>query len=128
MQAAFITGYGGAEVMSFGALPDAVPTEGQALIEVHAAGVNPVELSMREGRFQKALPYSFPQVTGLDISGVVVRAPEGSGFRPGDEVDEGAIRAFVSQVYPLDRLPEAYAVMETGRTRGKIVVDVRARS
>jgi NADPH:quinone reductase-like Zn-dependent oxidoreductase len=86
MQAAFITGYGGREVMAFGALADPIPAEGQALVEVHAAGVNPVELSMREGRFGKVLPYTFPQVTGMDISGVVLSAPAGSGFQPGDEV------------------------------------------
>jgi NADPH:quinone reductase-like Zn-dependent oxidoreductase len=86
MQASFITGYGGDEVMAFGELPEPVPAEGQALIEVRAVGINPVELSMRAGRFQKVFPYRFPQVLGLDISGVVVHAPAGSGFRPGDEV------------------------------------------
>ena len=86
MQASFITGYGGDEVMAFGELPDPLPGEGQALIEVRAAGVNPVELAMRAGRFQKVFPYRFPQVLGLDISGVVLQAPRDSGFRPGDEV------------------------------------------
>ena len=51
MQASF--SYGGDEVMAFGELSEPAPAEGQALIEVRAAGVNPVELSMRAGRFQK---------------------------------------------------------------------------
>ena len=86
MKAAFLTGYGGNEVVAFGELPEPVPKEGEVLIEVHAAGVNPVELAMREGRYRQLLPFTFPQVPGLDISGVVVQAPASTTFKPGDEV------------------------------------------
>src|SRR5215467_10519763 len=86
MRAAFLTGYGGDEVMSFGQLPDPVRGEDQALIEVRAAGVNPVELGMRAGRLSAVLPYTFPQVPGFDISGVVREVPAGSPFQVGDEV------------------------------------------
>lgn len=86
MHAAILTGYGGPEVTSFGEVPDVVAKEGEALIEVHAAGVNPVELGMREGRYRQLLPFAFPQVPGLDISGVVLHAPEGAKFKAGDEV------------------------------------------
>ena len=86
MQAAFLTGYGEDEVTSFGELPDPVPADGQVLVDVRAAGVNPVELGMRAGHLRAALPYAFPQVPGFDISGVVLAAPGGSPFQPGDEV------------------------------------------
>lgn len=86
MKAAFLTGYGGNEVVAFGELPEPLSKDGEVLIEVHAAGVNPVELAMREGHYRQLLPFAFPQVPGLDISGVVVQAPAGSEFKPGDEV------------------------------------------
>ncbi len=86
MQAAFLTGYGEDDVTSFGELPDPIPGDGQVLIDVHAAGVNPVELGMRAGHLRAALPYTFPQVPGFDVSGVVRNAPAGSPFQPGDEV------------------------------------------
>jgi NADPH:quinone reductase-like Zn-dependent oxidoreductase len=53
---------------------------------VRAAGVNPVEIAMRQGLFHAAFPFKFPQVMGYDISGLVVAAPAGSAFKKGDEV------------------------------------------
>ncbi|MDB5859514.1 MAG: hypothetical protein JWQ76_3203 [Ramlibacter sp.] len=86
MRASFLTGYGGDDVMSFGDMPDPIIKDGQALIDVRAAGVNPVELAMRSGGFQRVLPYTFPQVPGFDISGVVREVSGQSPFKVGDEV------------------------------------------
>src|SRR6201982_958844 len=86
MRAAFITGYGDNSVVGFGDIADPTPGADEALIEVRAAGTNPVEISMREGHFKATLPFSFPQVMGYDIAGVVASAPTGSAFNAGDEV------------------------------------------
>lgn len=86
MRAAFIRGYGDNSVVSYGEVPDAVAGPGQALVEVRAAGINPVEIAMRQGAFHAAFPFSFTQVMGFDISGVVRAAPEGATFKAGDEV------------------------------------------
>jgi len=86
MRAAFITGYGDNSVVGFGDIADPTPGADEALIEVRAAGTNPVEISMREGHFKATLPFSFPQVMGYDIAGVVASAPTGSTFKAGDEV------------------------------------------
>jgi len=86
MKAAFLTDYGDDEVMSFGDVPDPVRGDGLVLIDVLAAGVNPVELGMRAGALRAALPYAFPQVPGFDVSGIVREAPAGSRFEPGDAV------------------------------------------
>ena len=74
------------EPEAWSSLPDPVAAEGEALIEIKAAGVNPVEPGMCEGMFRAVLPFTFPQVMGFDMSGVVVTAPAGSAFSPGDEV------------------------------------------
>lgn len=86
MKAAYITGYGGDEVMGFGEIEEPAVGKDEALIEVRAAGVNPVELAMRAGRYQRFAPFAFPQVLGFDVSGIVIQAPAGSDFREGDEV------------------------------------------
>lgn len=86
MRAAFITGYGDNSVVSHGEIPDAVAGPDQALIEVRAAGINPVEIAMRVGAFHSAFPFTFPQVMGYDVSGVVISAPDGAGYKAGDEV------------------------------------------
>ena len=41
---------------------------------------------MREGRFHAVFPFQFPQVPGYDVAGIVLSAPAGSGFEPGDDV------------------------------------------
>lgn len=41
---------------------------------------------MRAGGFQRVLPYSFPQVPGFDISGVMREVSGSSRFKVGEEV------------------------------------------
>ena len=86
MRAAFITEYGDNSVVACGEVADPRPGADGALIEVRAAGVNPVEVAMRQGLFHAAFPFSFPQVMGYDVAGVVASAPAGSAFKTGDEV------------------------------------------
>ncbi len=86
MFAAYLTGYGGQEVVGFGEVPAPIPSGDEVLIEVHAASVNPVELAIRSGRYKQLMPLTFPHIPGFDISGVVIKAPQGSGFTEGDEV------------------------------------------
>jgi NADPH:quinone reductase-like Zn-dependent oxidoreductase len=63
------------------------PREDDLLIEIHAAGVNPLDSKIRDGEFKLILPYRLPLILGNDLAGVVVRV--GSRvrrFKPGDEV------------------------------------------
>ncbi|MCA9755253.1 MAG: NAD(P)-dependent alcohol dehydrogenase [Candidatus Eisenbacteria bacterium] len=39
-------------------------------------------------------------------------------------LENGDIRVSIDQTFPLDRVPEAIQYMETGRARGKVVIDV----
>ncbi len=62
-------------------------TEGHLLIEVHAAGVNPVDWKICEGHLKQRLDLTFPITLGMDFSGVVVEVGEGvTDFKEGDEV------------------------------------------
>ncbi|MCV2490756.1 NADP-dependent oxidoreductase [Geodermatophilus sp. YIM 151500] len=57
------------------------------LVRVHAAGVNPVDLKIRQGALTAAYPHHFPIVPGWDVAGVVEAAgPAVVAFAPGDEV------------------------------------------
>ena len=86
MRAAFVTGYGDNSVVSHGQLPEPVVGADQALVEVRAAGINPVEIAMRAGLFHAAFPFTFPQIMGFDIAGVVRSAPKNSPFNVDDEI------------------------------------------
>jgi NADPH:quinone reductase-like Zn-dependent oxidoreductase len=68
-----------------------VPTpelrEDEALVEVHAAGVNLLDSKIRDGEFKLILPYKMPLVLGHDVAGVVVKVgARVRQFKPGDEV------------------------------------------
>jgi len=79
--------YGGPEVLEYAELPEPVPAAGEALVEVRACSVNPVDWKLRAGLLQKFFPLEFPAVVGRDGAGVIA-ALEGDaqGFAVGDEV------------------------------------------
>jgi NADPH:quinone reductase-like Zn-dependent oxidoreductase len=57
------------------------------LVRVHAAGVNPVDLSVRAGYLEGAFPHHFPIIPGWDVAGVVEQAgPAVADLAAGDEV------------------------------------------
>jgi NADPH2:quinone reductase len=60
---------GGPEVLKLEEVPDPKPGEGEVLVRVHAAGVNPVETYIRSGKYP--LMPSFPYTPGSDAAGVI---------------------------------------------------------
>jgi NADPH:quinone reductase-like Zn-dependent oxidoreductase len=70
-----------------GEMPDPQVGDDDVLVRIHAAGVNPLDLKIRDGAFKAFLPYRFPLVLGNDLAGVVVRVgPAVTRFAVGDEV------------------------------------------
>lgn len=84
MTAAYVEALGPAESVRVGEI--SVPTLGptDALVEVEATVVNPVDTLVRSGRFATRTP--FPFVIGRDLVGTVVEAGEGVGHAVGDRV------------------------------------------
>jgi NADPH:quinone reductase-like Zn-dependent oxidoreductase len=84
MKAVRIHRFGGPEALVYEDAPRPEPGEGEVLVRVHAAGVNPIDWKIREGRLP-GLHHVFPLIPGWDVSGTV-EDPGGSDFAPGDEV------------------------------------------
>jgi NADPH:quinone reductase-like Zn-dependent oxidoreductase len=66
-----------------------VPTvsKDDILVKVKAAGINPGEVSIREGFLEKEFPSTFPSGQGTDFAGVVKNVGASvTAFKPGDEV------------------------------------------
>ncbi len=79
--------YGGPDTQEFAELDRPRPGDGQLLVEVRAAGVNPVDHKVRSGRFAGFSPRQLPSQFGSEISGVVAElGPSVEGFSVGDEV------------------------------------------
>lgn len=68
-------------------MPTPEPREDEALVEVHAAGVNLLDAKIRDGEFKLILPYRLPLALGHDVAGVVTKVgARVTQFKPGDEV------------------------------------------
>jgi NADPH:quinone reductase-like Zn-dependent oxidoreductase len=86
MRAMAIPAFGGPETIAPGDLPRPKPARGEVLVRVVAAGVNPVDWKVCEGRLAR-LPHAFPLIPGWDAAGVVDELGEGcQRFRKGDRV------------------------------------------
>ncbi len=73
--------------LRFGEMPDPEIRDHDVLVQIYAAGVNPLDSKIRDGEFKLILPYRLPLILGNELAGVVVRV--GSRvvqFKPGDEV------------------------------------------
>ena len=99
MKAFIVDRYGSTDGLRASDMPDPELREDDVLVQIHAAGVNPLDSRIRDGAFKLILPYRLPFILGNDLAGVVVRV--GSRvrrFKPGDEVyarpDKDRIGAF----------------------------------
>jgi NADPH:quinone reductase-like Zn-dependent oxidoreductase len=87
MKAVRIHSYGGPQVLVEENAPMPEPSSGEVLIEVHAAGVNPIDWKVREGYAKDWLRHKLPLILGWDVSGVIVELGSGvKGFKKGDKV------------------------------------------
>ena len=95
MKAAVIHRYGGKAALE--ELPRPAPGEGDLLVQVRAASVNPVDFKIAEGKLKPLIKDRFPLVLGSDLSGTVVES-RSARFKPGDEIfarlDKDRIGAF----------------------------------
>ena len=76
---------GGPDVLELVDVPEPTPGPGQALVEVHAAGVNFMDIGVRQGLFWTEMPY--PKVLGVEGAGRMRAVGEGvDAIRPGERV------------------------------------------
>src|SRR5438105_7640059 len=85
MKAIQVHEFGPPEAMRHEEIPDPTPGPTQAVVRIHAAGVNPVDTYVRSGAYARKPP--LPYTPGSDGAGVVEAVGEGvSGVAPGDRV------------------------------------------
>ena len=84
MKALTFSRFGGPEVLEYLQVPDAVPGPGELVLATRAIGLNFSDLERRKGTYPVA--GKAPYIAGYEAAGVVVQAPEASGFRVGDRI------------------------------------------
>ena len=99
------------DTLSGETLYKSIPTvkKGGTIITLPSAGF---DQKMTEAGKQNGIHIAFEMVesNGKDMQQIA------------DWLATGTLKAEVSQVFPLEKLPEAHASLETGRTRGKIAI------
>jgi NADPH:quinone reductase-like Zn-dependent oxidoreductase len=87
MKAIRIHRYGGNEVVRCDEIDAPTAGPGEVIIDVYAAGVNPVDFKIRNGELKRVRHDRFPLALGSELSGVVSACGAGVGnLRVGDEV------------------------------------------
>jgi len=98
-----LTRYGAADAMEFRDVPEPSPAPGEVRIRVAAAGLNPVDYKLRQGKLRAISSYRLPVIAGCEVAGTVDAVGSGtSGFGIGDRVyarvDKATLGAFAEFV------------------------------
>jgi NADPH:quinone reductase-like Zn-dependent oxidoreductase len=100
MQVVRVHQTGGPDVLRLEEAETPTPADGEVLVRVHAASVNPIDWKYRRGM----VPREFPAVLGSDVSGAV-EVSRAEGFAEGDEIFGLAAGAYAEfAVAPAGRL------------------------
>lgn len=87
MKAVAINEFGDKDTLQLMDLPEPRLTDNEVLIQIKAAGVNPVDWKVREGMLKGILPHKFPLILGWDAAGIICRKGKAvSRLSEGDEV------------------------------------------
>ncbi len=92
MKSAQINRYGSSDVMEINQnTPSLNLSFGKVLVEIKAAGVNPIDWKIREGYMQQITPLQFPSTLGMDFSGIIKEmdgkdSTSSMDYKNGDEV------------------------------------------
>lgn len=87
MKAMRFHSYGPPEVLQLDDAPEPLPGLGDVLLDVAAAGINPLDWKIRSGTMKEVLPLDLPFIPGWDVCGTVAAVGQDvTGLGPGDKV------------------------------------------
>ncbi|MGH8291548.1 MAG: NADP-dependent oxidoreductase [Steroidobacteraceae bacterium] len=88
MKAVRFNQYGGIDVLQITDVPIPEPAQGEVLVKVKAASINPGEAKIRAGLLHARWPATFPSGEGSDFAGIVAKL---GGAAPGLAVNDEVI-------------------------------------
>jgi NADPH:quinone reductase-like Zn-dependent oxidoreductase len=113
MKALVFKRYGGTEHVGFTDAPRPVPRPDEILVEVHAAGLNPIDVMIPKGVFKPILRFQLPATLGSDVAGIVVETGSRvTGFKVGDAVFASVFDLDTGTLAEFARVPESAAALK----------------
>jgi NADPH:quinone reductase-like Zn-dependent oxidoreductase len=113
MKALLLQRYGGPEQVSFAEIPQPTPKPDEVLVQVHAAGLNPVDYKTRKGKLKPLMPLQLPATVGSDLAGLVVEVGNRvTRFKPGDSVFASIFGLGTGSLAEFAVVPESAAALK----------------
>ncbi|HTW47273.1 MAG TPA: NADP-dependent oxidoreductase [Acidobacteriaceae bacterium] len=117
MKAVVLHEYGGPDRLKYEDWDDPQVGDGQILIRVVAAGINPIDWKIRSGAMKTFMPLQLPAILGYDFSGIVRSVGKGvEGYAEGDKVFGRAGQTYaeflLGDLAGLSKLPKGLAHIE----------------
>ncbi|MDD2341487.1 MAG: NADP-dependent oxidoreductase [Tolumonas sp.] len=87
MKALILKRYGKSDQIDFADIPRPTIKDDELLVQVHAAGLNPIDCMIPKGSFKPILRYQLPITVGSDLAGVVLEVGSRvTRFKVGDAI------------------------------------------
>ncbi len=85
----------------------------ELLVQVHAAGINPIDNMIPTGMFKPVLKFQLPATLGSDLAGVVIEVGRDvTRFKPGDAIFASLFDLGIGSIAEFARVPEHVAALK----------------
>ena len=113
MKALLFNRYGRADLIAFADIPRPTLKPDEMLVQVHAAGLNPIDTMIPKGTFKPILRFQLPATLGSDLAGVVVEVGSHvTRFKPGDAVFASIFDLGTGALAEFAAVPESVAALK----------------
>lgn len=113
MKALTFKRYGKSPDIGFADLPRPVPKPDELLVEVYAAGLNPIDNMIPTGTFKPVLHFQLPATLGSDLAGIVIGVgSQVTRFKPGDAVFASLFDLGAGSIAEFAVVPERAAALK----------------
>ena len=113
MKALTFKRYGKSPDIGFANIPRPTPKADELLVQVYAAGVNPVDNMIPTGMFKPVLHFQLPATLGSDLAGVVVEVGSRvTHFKPGDAIYANIFDLGIGAIAEFAVVPEHAAALK----------------
>jgi NADPH:quinone reductase-like Zn-dependent oxidoreductase len=113
MKALVLKRYGGVKNVEFADLPRPTVKPDEILVQVHAAGLNPIDNMIPTGSFKPIIKLQLPAIMGSDLAGIVVEiGSRVTRFKVGDAVFASTFDLGVGALAEYAAVPEHVAALK----------------
>lgn len=113
MQALTFKRYGKSPDIGLADVPRPTPKADELLVQVHAAGLNPIDNMIPTGMFKPVLHFQLPATLGSDLAGIVTEVGSNvTRFKPGDAVFASLFDLGTGAIAEFAVVPESAAALK----------------